>query len=244
LCPGHEECDLTSLRLTIGDYDVCRNLARIAASVCGTWLDIIIPNHEHQPERGAISLLMKAATHPSVNICAIALDVLTRMLGIVPPLASELLPILQRRAITPHHTRDGILSLDAADQCEVNFHEFQNFRENVLADALIASWKSCPDHFMDSCTSAVEEFCSNQSLPIDVSLQLEAALFCIEQIGHEAMITIDDYPHDVQFRRIITALAHKPLSVSVNPLTRERMCRLFRTVSRLFSIHQLTSKIF
>ena len=214
-----------------GDFDVCRNLTVIASTVCGTWLDIA-STHEDQtrkPEPGAVALLLKAAGHSSVNLCAISLQVLNRMTPRMPHLAQELLPTLQRRAITPHCLRHGRLSLDAADICGVSFHEFQNFRANVLTDSLVLCWKAYGNHFMDSCTSAVEEFCAVTSSN-GVSLQLEAALFCIERVADEALALHDSFPHDEQMKRLVSALSLKPPSLMVNSLTRERMCRFLRKV--------------
>lgn len=208
-------------REIIGDFDLCRNLARIAASVCNTWLEVLEPESESKPERGLIILLMKAAAHPAVHVCAISLPSLNRLVSVIPALAEELLPILQRRAIIPHRLRDCRLSLDASDLCGVNFHEFQNFRENVLVDALVACWKTYADQFMDSCTSAVEEFCSGTSLPVDVSLQLEAALFCLEKVATE----VTNYSH---IKRVFLALTTRTRMVCVNPFTRLRMSKLVR----------------
>jgi hypothetical protein len=213
-----------------GETEVCCNLARIAASVCRTRLDLLFLDGEYHPETGAVAILMKAAAHPSIHICGIGLEVLSRMLDLIPQLPQELLPILQRRAITPHRIRNNKLSLDAIDICGVDFDEFHNFRESVLADTLVACWKSYGDQFMDSCTSAVEEFCGNATLPEDVSLQLEAALFCIEKVGYEALSSIVDYPHDEQMTRVVTALSNKPTSFISNALTRYRMCRCIQTV--------------
>jgi hypothetical protein len=207
-----------------GETDVCRNLARIAASVCTTWLDVLGRESDSKPEGGLIVLLMKAASHPAVHVCAISLPVLNRVMDVIPELAEELLPILQRRAIIPHRVRDGHLSLDASDLCGVNFQEFQSFRENVLVDTLIACWKAYPIQFMDSCTSAVEEFCSGTSLPIDVSLQLEAALFCLEKVAGEVV-------NHSYIARVFSTLTARPQLTRVNPLTQLRMSRFFRTVS-------------
>lgn len=219
-----------------GDYDLCRNLARIAASVCDTWVDIVAQEQPVElPETGVIHLLMKAAGHPSVNLCAICLQVLTRVMPIIPSLAQELLPTLQRRAITPHHLNDGFIGLDASDLCGVTFHEFQNFRSTVLSEALIVCWRGYGDHFMDSCTSAVEEFCSSSS-SVNVSLPLEAALFCIEQVAAEALNSHRPFAHTEQMRRLLAALPAKPPSLLSNPLTRERMCRFLRKVRSFWSI--------
>jgi hypothetical protein len=178
-----------------------------------------------------ISLLIQGANHPSVHICAICLQVLTRMMPVVLPLSHELLPVLQRRAITPHKLKGGLIDFDASDLCGVAFHEFQSFRATVLSDALVVCWKWNGNHYMDSCTSAVEEFCSVSS-SIDVSLHLEAALFCIEQILIESMeVSTSDFPHNDQLRRLVSVLPAKPPSLMSNPLARERMCSFFRKVS-------------
>jgi hypothetical protein len=149
---------------------------------------------------------------------------------IIPSLPRELLPTLQRRAITPHHVQDGLIRLDASDTCGVTYHEFKNFRSAVLSDALIACWRGCSDHFMDSCTSAVEEFCTPLSA-CNVSLQLEAALFCLEQIARAVLNGQSEFLYQDQLKRIFLALPAKPPSLMANPLTREGMCRFVRKVS-------------
>lgn len=209
---------------------MCRNLTRIAASVCGTLLDFSCDETTSlQSDDGAISLLVLAASHPSVNICGIALQALTRIMPTVPSISKDLLPVLQRRAITPHHYNSGVVSLVASDLCGVHFHEFQNFRESVLGDCLVVCWRQINGHYMDSCTSAVEEFCSDQS-SAEVSLQLEAALFCIEVIAGEALNSDTAFPYSEQIKRCINALSRKPQSLTTNPLTLGRMCRFVRKV--------------
>lgn len=173
---------------------------------------------------------MKGAGHPSVNICALCLQVLVRVMPLVSSLSLELLPILQRRAITPHHITEGTIRLDASDVSGVNFHEFQNFRATVLSDALIVCWRGCGKHYMDSCSSAVEEFCSLSS-SVSVSLQLEAALFCLEQIARAASDSLGQFEHHEQMRRLFVVLPTQPPSLMANPLTREGMCRFLRKVS-------------
>jgi hypothetical protein len=222
------------LQYITGDVELCRNLARIASSICDTWVDILllgIIGQTSLPESGAVTLLVKGASHPSVHICAICLQVLTRMIPVLPSLSQELLPVLQRRAIIPHHLNGGHIKLDVSDLCGVSFHDFQSFRMTVLSEALVACWKECGDHYMDSCTSAVEEFCAVLS-PIDVSLQLEAALFCIEQISTVALeddrriVSLND-----QMKRLLSVFPIKPPSLVSVPLTRERTCCLIRKVS-------------
>lgn len=214
-----------------GDFDLCRNLARIAASVCQTWVNTI--NHSdstksREPESGAVTILLKGASHPSINICAICLEILTKMISLDSSLSLKLLPVLQRRAIIPHHLKDGQIELDSTEITTVPISEFQTFRQTILSDALASCWNVDETHYMDSCTSAIEEFCSDSS-SIDVSLQTEAALFCI---GH---VTIENtsqqrFPSDVVMNRLVKALITKPPKLMANPLTRESLCRFIRKV--------------
>ena len=225
-----------TLRHVLGDFDVCRNLARIVASVCDTWIDSIHfsnPAQATAPEAGVVALLIKGANHPSVNICAICLRPLTRLMPLVPTLPLDILPVLQRRAIIPHHLRRGEIDLDAIDLCGVNLHDFQTFRLSVLSDTLSACWAKSDEHYMDSCTSAIEEFCCTTS-SVDVSLQAEAALFCIEQISWDTTGEAQEkFPAINVMGRLVTALLCNPPSVMSNPLTRESMCRFVRKVSNV-----------
>lgn len=229
-------CELTSCVENVtyisrpqGDHHVCRNLARIGASVTSTWLDAASEDHSSRAVLGAVGLLMKAAAHPLVNISAIALQLLTRLMTTNPALSVELLPVLQRRAITPHRISDGKISLETSDLLGATFDDFRHFREHVLSDALVVCWRTNGAQYMDSCVSAVEEFCSNQA-SADVSLPLEAALFCIEQVASEALGSHDPFPHTALLKRLFSALYSKPRGLMANPLTRARQCRLIRMV--------------
>lgn len=175
--------------------------------------------------------MLKGANHPSVNICAICLRPLTRLMSLVSSLPLELLPILQRRAIIPHHLRGGKIDLDAVDLCGVTFHDFHIFRLTVLSDALFACWAKSDEQYMDSCTAAIEEFCGTTPT-IDVSLQAEAALFCIEQIHWDINEESQGkFPTNNVMARLMKALLTKPSCVMSNALTRESMCRLICKVS-------------
>jgi hypothetical protein len=154
---------------------------------------------------------------------------LIRLVPLVPSLAHEVLPALQRRAIIPHHTIDNGFDLDAPDICGVNLYDFQVFRDQVLGEALVVCWKQGGDHYMDSCTSAVEEFCLTSSSE-HVSLQLEAALFCVEVIADEIYASLNVFPHDSQLKRLLDALSSKPKSLMANHVTRETMCRFLKKV--------------
>lgn len=219
-----------SLLLMPGDIDLCRNLTTIAASVCGTWQDILDQNGQiHQSDSRSITLLLKAVGHPSVNICGIVLPVLTRMVQRMPSIALDLIPILQRKAIIPHRVTNAMISLDAVALCDVSYEEFQSFRDNILSNALVACWEASGERFMNSCTAAVEEFCS-VSVNTVVYLQLEAALFCIETVADIARDSHNPFPYDTQLDKLMLALAKKPPSVMLNPLSRERMCSFLRKV--------------
>jgi len=91
--------------------------------------------------QGLQALLLQGASHPSVNICGIAIDVLRRFLPTGSGLDSQLLPILEMRAITPYHAANGVLTLEASDICSVDYIEFDNFRSNVRTDALVGCLK-------------------------------------------------------------------------------------------------------
>jgi len=191
----------------------CRHLARIGAVVSQTYLDM-----DQKLEAGALTLLLKAAAHPSRNVGSLVLPVLVRCLD-RPELALELLPHLQRKVIVPHAFRNGsFVYTESNGSCA----DFLTFRENMVRPALIACFQAHPNHYMGSCMSAVEEFCVVQS-PVDVALQLEAVLYCVEIVSsveqHEYMI------------RILNALSMKTVSLMTNPITRARVCRMLAAVS-------------
>ena len=206
----------------LGDHDVCRTLVRLASSLCASWLCV---SGEGEPDRGLVALLHKAAGHPSVNISGVAIVSFTAlsMLGRLD--VHFLLPILQRRAIIPHQTLDGISILATDDISGVGFHEFKTFRDNVLADALDACFRANNHQYMDSCVSAVEEFCL-ESLIVDVSFQLEAALYCIAAICH----SLQDEIFRAHVDRLSAALQMKSPSLMSNPITLTRMCQTLRKV--------------
>lgn len=214
----------------IGEYGVCRNLVRIAVSVCSTFMEVPAGGEQRPIESGVLNLLLKAASHPSVNICALGLPVLSNIVAGMPSLTPELLPMLQRQAILPHVVHDGTISFASHDACGVNATEFRAFREDVLSDALVACWRANSTHYMESCTSAVEEFCAERS-SVEVSLQLEAALFCIEIVSAGGIGEAGAYPHGAEMGRVLSALSLKSPSLMMNALTRARACRMLRMVS-------------
>lgn len=80
---------------------------------------------------------------------------------------------------------------------------------------------------MESCTVAIEEFCTARP-SLEVSLQLEAALFCIQAIVPDILQssgTCSEY-----LKRCSSALGGKPPVVLSNPLTLARVCQLLQKV--------------
>ena len=215
-----------------GDDAVCRNLARIAASVCEAWKDVTPRDPSIQLDQGIIELLLQAAAHPSISVAGIALRVLPPLISPSNALSVKLLPVLQRRAITPHHVNAGAVCAVATDAYGVSFQDFHRFREDVLRDALVACWKANGNGYMDSCTSAVEEFCGDQATA-SLSFHLEAALFCIEAAGAVAMEHVEGFGQSSQLKRCTHALARKPESLRSNPLTISRMSSLMQRVSHV-----------
>jgi hypothetical protein len=213
--------------LITGDHDVCRNLARLAVAICDSWLEL---THAEKttPHPSVVGLLMKAGSHPSVHVSGMVIPVIAQITDRMPSLVHDLLPALQRRAIIPHVFQSGVVYLASPSSCGVNFHDFERFRDSVLTDALIACWKVLGDAYLDSCTSAVEEFCSDTG-SMQVSLHLEAAVFCIAAVSHEV---VSQSPKDEieQIKRCTAAFCKKTQSVMQNPLTLARVCTFFTKV--------------
>ena len=223
----------------------------MAASICAACTKLSNQGRQQlKTGPGLLDLLIKSASHPSVQICAISLEVLTQLL--LPSnneqnnsnnsgLAHQLLPILQRRAITPHQfggSEGNFPSLVVATDhlCGVNIHDFQLFRETALSESLVACWNAVShEHYFASCTAAIEEFCS-VTATVQVSFHLEAALFCMEAVAEEALAgggTGADFSSFLE--RCSTALGLKPESLSSNPFTLAQACRFVRKYDKWFS---------
>jgi len=223
-----------------GDNNLCRNLTRIAAAVGSAAMLALMSGEIKGGGTGILDLLMKAAAHPSVNICGIALNVLSQFVPLEPGFPLRLLPVLQHRAIIPHIVVGGVPTILAADLCGVDFHEFESFRENTLTEALQACFRQNAKYYMDSCTSAIEEFCSAEGT-VEVSFQLEAALFCVGAVSLEVVaskknemcsedVAASDGIHDSQLLRCTNALGKKPVCITANPLTLAQLNRFLRQV--------------
>lgn len=214
---------------------MCRNLARISSSVGRACI-----SRKLRPEPGLLDLLQKAAGHPSVNIAAIGLEVLVEAArnGFLSP--EGFLPSLQRRAIIPHQiSPNGMLSLSAYDVCGASFHEFMSFREHLLVDALLLCWGANVLTYLDSCAAAVEEFCTEQPTS-ELSLQLEAAIFCIETVAASSLDLGVPCPYSDHFKRCIVALRSLPTVLTSNPLT---MSRFFLLLGKVRFVRSLASEL-
>jgi len=241
-------------RLAIGDSGICRCLVSIARCLTVTSQSTIRSGRMKGRETGMIELLLKAASHPSILVCGIALESLHTLVTPSSALAMRLLTVLQGRAIVP----PSLVGMNTPDDCAVDFDEFQRFREYQLSDVLMACYISNRAYYVESCASAVEEFCASTTNP-QLPYQLEAALFCLsavamdaskrallltstpaaqiaaakacasEQYDRAAMdanaIGEDAKRHNEQLERCIRALAKVPTVALSNPLALSQMCR-------------------
>lgn len=234
-------------RQNSGDESVCRNLARIGSSIASACVKGSPGNSNESGiltmGRGLQALLLQAASHPSVNVCGIAIDVLRQFLPTEKDLESQVLPILQRRAITPYHTANGVLTLEASDICSVDYIEFENFRSTVLTDALVGCLRKNGEQFLASCTNAVNEFCSTAP-SVHASFHLEAALFCIATVHSEvASSALETHAVAAAIQTCINALSKKPNSLMANSLTLVQANNLIHNYASLLASLQATEAL-
>ena len=243
------------------DLGVCRCLASIAASISIASQSALRSGKvDGSTANGMLELLMKAAAHPSIHVCGIALEAFPPFVTPSSDMALRLLPILQGRAIVP----PSLVGMSNFDSCDVDFHEFEKFREHLLGDILVACYTSSRSYYIESCTSAVEEFCTSSPTP-QLPYQLEAALFCLSAVSVDASkrallvnatpaaqaaaakacasrisgkgileninISEDAKRHDEQLSRCTHALAKNMAIASSNPLSLAQMCRFVGKVS-------------
>ncbi|KAG7363706.1 hypothetical protein IV203_027067 [Nitzschia inconspicua] len=263
-----------------GDWSVCHCLARILAAVCQGYSKVVHmmmrlekqqrqQQHQHHQVTsstvmstvqkyiptsaagGCLEFLSKCCSHPSVTICAIVLPIVTPILATEVGLATQWLPLLQRRAIIPHvmiNNESRVSLLLAHDTSQVGYDEFvQQFRNTILKNALVACYTIHPDYYLASCTAAIEEFCTSNNdattttttkITPQTALHLEAALYCMAVVAETALSTStkEGIPTKVvdTLHRCTTALARKPTSLS-NPLTLKQACHFVRKYVRFYS---------
>lgn len=230
---------------SVGDLAGCRCLTRIAVSVCKAAIAVADAEHLESSSSGMVDLLLKAAAHPSVNICGIALEALSELAAFDENFSLRLLPILQHRAIVPHILDSGNPSLAASEVCGVEIFEFESFRSTILTNALVSCYGRNQDHYMNSCSVAVEEFCK-AAPTVKTSFQLEAALYCLSAVAEEsiaagqALLTKSFVEENVssdmsntsknQLARCTQLLETKPVCMTANPLTLSQACRFIGKV--------------
>lgn len=214
-----------SERQANGDTVVCRCLARTASRVLLESQEVIA-NHTLQVSLdGLFDLLFKATAHPSIYVCGIALESLSVVASSNSQLSIRLLPLIQGKAIIPFHVitgKDGFLE------------DYTAFRERVLSDALIACYAGCGAFYLDSCASAIEEFCQIQpdTNPSEhLPYQLEAALFCMVAVADKVRKNSREKESScIQLERIVVALTKDEFRTTKNPLAMAKMCRYINVV--------------
>lgn len=194
---------------------------------------------------GLFDLLFKATAHPSVYVCGIALEALSAIAPHDKDLSTRVLPLLQGKAIIPFHL------IGAEDDAIEGLGDYRDFRERVLKDALIACHAGCGSFYLESCASAIEEFCLASPSP-HLPYQLEAALFCMVAVSgnvvnkfrnvQKADATTINADSDAQLicshlEKIVPALAKNSFSSTSHPLVMAKMCRFLNEVSLLCSLH-------
>jgi len=245
----------------IGDSGVCRCLTSIALSIADASQPLLRSGKLQGAENGMIDLLMKASSHPSLNVYSLALDAFKFIIGPSSDVPTRLLPILQGKAIAPQ----SLVGLTSDINVDVDFDEFERFREHQLADILASCYINCRSYYMESCCIAIEEFCSGTPNP-HTPFQLEAALFCLCAVSVDASkrallvkaspaaqsaaakacasqhpgsslvdvsaIAEDAKHHDEKLARCVLAIANCPgIGSFNNPLLLSQLCRLLGKVS-------------
>eukprot|EP00985_Skeletonema_marinoi_P032421 scaffold39130_cov139-Skeletonema_marinoi.AAC.4 len=215
-----------SERQTKGDVSVCRCLARTAAVVLTHAQDLIKKGTLEGSPDGLLDLLFKAVAHPSVYVCGIAVEALTNVAPSSAELSTKLLPFLQGKAIIPFHL---------IENDDGGLEEYINFRERVLADGLAGCYAGCNAFFLQSCSSAIEEFC--QASPTShLPYQLEAALFCMVAVAEKAVKATDKRDLCTQLERMISALAKRPSTTTSHPLVTMKACRFVNKYARVLPL--------
>ena len=93
----------------------------------------------------------------------------------------RLLPVLQGKAIVP----PDLVGMTTSSDCGVDLHEFERLRGHLLSEVLLACYISNRSYYIESCVSAIDEFCTAPISP-QLPYQLEAALFCLSAISVDA----------------------------------------------------------
>jgi hypothetical protein len=168
-------------RLSNGELGVCRCLVSIARSLSEASQYMLRSKKLNGVEKGMIDLLVKAISHPSRHVYSLALEAFAFLLNREDDLAIQILPILQSKAIIP----PSLVGLASSFDLDMDFHEFERFREFHLNEILSTCYMNCRSYYIDSCCMAVEEFCTMAPNP-HTPFQLEAAFFCLAAVSFDA----------------------------------------------------------
>eukprot|EP00563_Minutocellus_polymorphus_P006543 CAMPEP_0181034076 /NCGR_PEP_ID=MMETSP1070-20121207/7616_1 /TAXON_ID=265543 /ORGANISM="Minutocellus polymorphus, Strain NH13" /LENGTH=1222 /DNA_ID=CAMNT_0023111583 /DNA_START=327 /DNA_END=3995 /DNA_ORIENTATION=- len=254
---------LQRLRFDSASSAACRCLARIAAAIALAAQSSIRSGKMGRASNGLLELLLKGAAHPSIHVCGICLEAIPSLIAPGSNYSDRLLPILQQRAIVPATLRGNRAGAGGQD-ADVDFHEYTSFRENLLSAALAACYKNNRSFYMESCASAIDEFCAAPLTP-QLPFQLEAALFCLCAVSMDASkrallvgaspaaqsaaakasvalgqaqtadIAADAKKHDEELAKCTFSIAQNPATATSNPLTLAQMCRFIAKYSRWYS---------
>lgn len=249
---------------------------------------------------GLLDILLKATSHSVLNVSSIALDALNFLLQSSAPhaqnvaLSNRFLPILQEKSIYPNSVLNELTSTNDNDEDEdmtmttsgdtnnihrttatttttESFQEFNEFRQNCLAEALCSCYIMNPQLYLESSANALESLCnstsqiSNQPTVTSTS-QIEGVLFCLgvvsvevtkkvtltkqRQEGGEAL-SFQNIPQDSSssnntenlLNRCILALASAPSHPTSNPLTLAQMCNFLGKYADLIASESEESQI-
>ena len=238
----------------------CRCLARIASAIALAAQSPIRSGKMGRASNGLLELLLKGAAHPSIHVCGICLEAIPSLIAPGSNYSDRLLPILQQRAIVPSSLRGNHAGTGEQD-ADVDFHEYTSFRENMLSVALLACYKNNRSFYMESCASAIDEFCTAPLTP-QLPFQLEAALFCLCAVSMDASkrallvgaspaaqsaaakasvalgqaqiadIDADAKKHDEELAKCTLSIAQNPATATVNPLALAQLCKFIAKVSK------------
>ena len=205
-----------------------------------------------------LELLLKGAAHPSIHVCGICLEAIPALIAPESNYSDRLLPILQQRAIVPAALRGNHTNANG-DEADIDFHEYTSFRENLLSAALSACYKNNRGFYVESCASAIDEFCAAPLTP-QLTFQLEAALFCLCAVSMDASkrallvsaspsaqaaaakasaalgqaqtvdVAADAKKHDEELAKCTFSIANNPAAATSNPLTLAQLCRFIAKV--------------
>ena len=213
-------------------------MARMTRALTEAWLDLDRADREESTERSIMEFLLKIAEHPSIHVSRTILEILPRFFPRKSQLVKDSIPLLQRKVIIPHIAKSGSgeTKAVAVDNFGVSLDQFLKLREHGIADALRACWAFQSKVYIDSCSSAIIEFCGSRDGK-SLSFHLEAALFCMEVIGPVVQETKAHLSFEGHLLRCLK-IASQPSSFPIldNPLTASRLCSLLRNVSCLLSI--------